>query len=193
MAFIRLFRSAVLPLIRSQDLEDQYNRKLVFYRKLAGYKIEFAHTMLRHFDDLYEQIKELESERVVMGTTNLLIARNGLLCASISNLFFSMEHSCKIACCLANPKFAQKVAKGIPVGHRDVFDVLRNLGRQPFSIDFDALRRIYAYIIKVRMVADYTELFYEELDVSSFLDLVVSSASEIFKFHKELLFECAGV
>ena len=124
---------------------------------------------------------------------NLSIARNGILCASVSQLFFSVEHCCKIACCLANENLARKVSRGIPVNHPDIFRVLKRLSAQGFLLDFGSLTKTYAYVIKTRMAADYTEFFYERFDVNPFVSVLLDTTINILNSQKQLLFECAGV
>jgi hypothetical protein len=192
--FVRVFRSIVQPSVEREGLLGSYLDKLVLYRKLAGYKVDvFPRIASLNRMGLASRLSRMTSEETRTAALDLMVARNGLLCACISQLFFSIEHSCKIGCCLGNEKFAKKVAKGIIVGHSDVFDVLRHLASQGFLLDFDSLRRIYAYVIKTRMMADYTEFFYEQFDADLFLPLLVNTAIDILNSQRKLLFECAGV
>lgn len=192
--FIQAFRSIVEPSIRKDNLIDPYLNRLVLYRKLAGYKVELV------VKTLYPYLAEISYELTTMTPgeketqeKNLWIARNGVLCASVSQLFFSIENCCKIACCLAHEKLAKKLAKGIPVGHTDLFGALKYLSTQGFLLDFSSLTKTYAYVIKTRMAADYTEFFYEQFDVNPFVTVLLHATINILNSQKQLLFECAGI
>jgi len=190
---IKVFRSVVRPAVEAEGLRERYFGKLVFYRKLADYKIRFALTTLAQFQHICEYFKQVSEERTESSEQGVWITRNGLLCSCLSQLFFSIEHSSKIACSLTDDSFAKKVAKGIVVSHGDVFRILKRMGRKGFALDFDALTKIYAYAIKTRMAADYTEFFYEEFDVQPFLSLLTQVANDIFNSQKDLLFQCTGI
>lgn len=194
LGFIKVFRSVVEPNIRKDSLLVPYFNKLILYRKLASYKVDLVLTTLQpYFTEMSYKLKTMTPSEIETQMTSFWIARNGMLCASISQLFFSIEHCCKIACCLANEKLASKVARDIPVYHGDIFQVLKDLGRQGFLLDFDSLKRTYAYVMKTRMAADYTEFFYEQFDVNPFVSVLLGATIDILNSQKELLFECAGI
>jgi hypothetical protein len=194
LGFIKVFRCVVEPNIRRSSLLVPYLNKLILYRKLASYKIDLVLTTLQpYFTEMSNKLRTMTTSEIETQMTNFWTARNGMLCTSISQLFFSIEHCCKIACCLANAKLASKVARGIPVNHGDIFQVLRDLGRQGFLLDFDSLKRTYAYVMKTRMAADYTEFFYEQFDVNPFVPVLLGAAIDILNSQKQLLFECAGI
>lgn len=194
LGFIKLFRSVVEPDIRMSSLLIPYLNKLILYRKLASYKVDLVLTTLRpYFAEMSDKLKTMTPSEIETQMPSLWIARNGILCSSISQLFFAIEHCCKIACCLANKRLAGKVAREIPVYHGDVFEVLKGLGRQGFLLDFDSLKRTYAYVMKTRMAADYTEFFYERFDVNPFVSVLIRATIDILNSQKELLFACAGV
>jgi hypothetical protein len=194
LKFIQVFRSVVEPSVKRSRLLDPYIEKLILYRKLASYKIDLVLTILhRYLPEMSEKLQTMTPTEIQTQVRNLWIARNGMMCACISQLFFSIEHCCKIVCCLGNEKIAGKVAKGIPVNHGDIFQVLKGLSKQGFLLDFDSLTKTYAYAIKTRMAADYTEFFYDQFDVSPFLPGLLSATIDILNSQKQLLFECAGI
>ena len=98
------------------------------------------------------------------------------LLASIGLSFFAFESACRVCCSLVCQAFAGKVAECQVAHHRDVWKTLKrlaglerssldcsNCSSAPacqFHTDFAALARIYSYVIKVRMLADYREFFY---------------------------------
>ena len=192
--FIQAFRSNVEPNIKQDNLIEPYFKKLILYRKLAGYKVDFVvKTLYPYLAEISHELTTMTPSEKESQEKNLWIARNGVLCASVSQLFFSIEHCCKIVCCLANERFAKKLAKNIPVGHTDLFGVLKHLSAQGFLLDFSSLTKTYAYVIKTRMAADYTEFFYEQFDVNPFVTVLLHATMDIFNSQKELLFECAGI
>lgn len=192
--FIRAFRSNLEPNIKKDNLIEPYFNKLVLYRKLASYKVELVvKTLGPYLTQISHELTKMTPSEFESQAQNLWIARNGVLCASVSQLFFSIEHCCKIACCLANEKIAKKLAKDIPVGHSDLFGVLKHLSIQGFLLDFSSLAKTYAYVIKTRMTADYTEFFYEQFDVNPFVTVLLDATVNILNSQKQLLFECAGI
>ncbi len=193
ITFIRLHRSIVVPHVVSTATLDRYLAKLVLYRKLASFKANLARTVSAEVASSLEAIERSHTKERETNRQTLLINRNGRLCACISYLFFSIEHSCKIACALGNPALASKIARDEITGHGDVFRILRNLGAQNFRLDFRALWRIYAYVIKTRMAADYTDFFYESFDPMYFLVMLTTTAEDILNSQKKLLYECEGV
>jgi hypothetical protein len=192
--FIKAFRSVVEPSIMKDNLINAYLERLVLYKKLASYKIEFVErTLYPYLAELSHELTTMTPSEKESQEKNLWIARNGVLCASVSQLFFSIENCCKIACCLALEKFAKKLAKGVPMGHSDLFRALKDLSSQGFLLDFSSLAKTYAYVIKTRMVADYTEFFYEQFDVNPFVTVLLDATINILNSQKQLLFECVGI
>ena len=192
--FIQAFKSVVEPSIREDNLIDPYLNKLTLYKKLAGYKVELVvKTLYPYLAEICHELTTITPSEKESREKNLWIARNGILCASVSQLFFSIEHCCKIACCLAHERLAKKLAKGVPVGHTDLFRVLKHLSAQNFLLDFSSLTKTYAYVIKSRMAADYTEFFYEQFDVNPFVTLLLYATGNILNSQEQLLFECAGI
>jgi hypothetical protein len=192
--FVLAFRSVVEPSIRRDNLIELYFNRLVLYRKLAGYKVELvAKTLYPYLAEISHELTTMTPGEKESQEKNLWIARNGVLCASVSQLFFSIEYCCKIAICLAHEKLAKKLAKGIPVSHSDLFGSLKYLSTQGFLLDFNSLTKTYAYVIKTRMAADYTEFFYEQFDVNPFVTVLLHATINILNSQKQLLFECAGI
>ena len=185
----------VVKVVEKDNLKDRYIFKLSLYKRMAEYKIQLVREILLPIMmSLQEDLDRMTVEEASVTLAQMNIRRNGLLCSAISQLFFAIEHCCKIACSLADPEFAEKIAHDDIIQHSDVFRTLKILGRQKYILDFDSLRAIYAYAIKTRMAADYTVFFYELYDAGGFLaDILHPVANDIFNSHKYLLFECVGI
>ena len=192
--FIRFSRGVVLQTIKQCGLMDRYLFKLSLYKRLAEYKIRLVEEVLcPQLLSIEDRLREMSVEDAETMRRNWIL-RNSLLCSSISQIFFCIEHCCKIVCSLGNVEFAQKVACDKIIQHENVFKTLREFGGKRYLLDFDALRRLYAYAIKTRMVADYTDFFHERYNGTSFLfHLFLPVAYDIFNSQKQLLFECAGI
>jgi hypothetical protein len=94
-------------------------------------------------------------------------------CSLIYDSFFATEYACKYLCAMGCYRFAKKIAESKVVGHSDVWKTLKDLsGIKKESIcgycfisescKFDAflhLSNLYAAIIKLRMLCDYSETF----------------------------------
>mgnify|MGYP001114175285 CR=1 FL=1 len=188
--FIRFSRGIILQTIKNEGVIERYLFKLALYKRLAEYKIYLV-------DHLFHPLFIGSYPRI--GTSRTLawfelISMKSLLCSSISQIFFSIEHCCRIACSLGDVKFAQKVAGDEIIDHRDVFKTLKNLSERKCLLDFNSLRKLYAYAIKTRMAADYTEFFHEEYDAGPFVfSVMLPAAINILNSQRELLFECVGV
>lgn len=105
---------------------------------------------------------------------NFIVIIGGL----INLVFFVFETECKILCSLGCFAFSIIYARNDIIQHNDVWKTLKKLSQNDpresinceicqmrrecdFSIDFEALANIYCYAIKIRMLADYDELFYK--------------------------------
>jgi tetratricopeptide (TPR) repeat protein len=118
----------------------------------------------------------------------------------LSQMFFSLEFSCRLLCSLACYRFSLKVLRSEVIQHKEVWKQVKRLGQNKgddceacavrdscrFEINFQALANAYAYAMKVRQIADYTTrlaslnifksgLFNPPLTYFSYLTKVVES------------------
>jgi len=188
--FVRFSRGTVIDMIRREGLLDQYHLKLSLYKRLAEHKINLVrHILLPQIVSTRDQMQRSSSD-----IASLSALANTLLCAIASQLFFAVEHCCKIACALGDLDFARTVASGGINSHKEVYRTLNALTQAGHALDFKSLSRLYAYAIETRMVADYTDFFHVQYDPYQFLlDVMIPAAHHIFNSHRDLLFECAGV
>lgn len=190
ISFIQFSRSTVIDTIQREGLLDPYQVKLSMYKRLAEHKIDFVwRFLLPQINLTREQIQRSSGD-----VGSLSVQVNTLLCVTASQMFFAVEHCCKIACALGNVDFARTVASGGIVSHGDVYGTLKILSQAGYVLDFKSLSKLYAYAIETRMVADYTDFFHLQYDAAHFLfDVMIPAARHIFNSHRDLLFECAGV
>lgn len=188
--FIRFSRGTIIDTIRSEGLLDPYRIKLSVYRRLAQNKIDLVcHFLAYQIAFTRDQIQRADGD---IGSLSALA--NNLLCVTASQIFFTVEHCCKIACGLGDVDFARTVARGGIKSHNEVYRTLKIMSQVGHALDFKSLSRLYAYAIETRMVADYTDFFHVQFDPAHFLlDVMIPAARHIFNSQRTLLFQCAGV
>ncbi len=112
---------------------------------------------------------------------NVVFGFLGFLQGMINVYFFGFESSMKIISSMGCDEFATKYATS-RVRHNYVWRTLRKIGDHSvsslcgtctskatcsFQINFTMLANCYAYIIKVRMISDYDNLFYSFAEIST--------------------------
>lgn len=106
---------------------------------------------------------------------NLVYSFLGLIQGFINVLFFGFESSAKILAGLGCLEFSTTLSNNQKFTHTDVWNALRHLSHYvpfgvcqqcqlqnqcTFTLNFEAYANCYAYIIKTRMLSDYSALFY---------------------------------
>lgn len=129
----------------------------------------------------FERLAEEEKELVLKAEERIQsshIQFVGIIGGLINLMFFAFESSCKVSCSLSCWSFAVLFAKNRIIQHDTIWKALRRLGKIEertstrcvaclmdkscdFEIDFESLANIYCYAIKIRMLTDYEDFFYE--------------------------------
>jgi hypothetical protein len=186
--FVVYSKREVIRPIDVDGMFKEYCLKLSLYRRLAENRIDLVLNLF------LPQLQVVQKEFNLSGTLQLRTRANALLCATASQIFFTIEPCCKIACSLGDLEFGRRVATDAINNHDDVFRTLKTLARGSYVFDFNALAKLYAYTIETRIVADYTDFFHGQYDAAQFLvQLMLPAAQHIFNSQSGLLFECAGV
>jgi hypothetical protein len=132
-------------------------------------------------EQAYEDYRKLSSDELAEFKTisnKLYAGKNkitGLFSNQLSELFFCIEFQAKMMCGLLCLKFADKIKNGEIIQHNEIFQTLKKISWNKdnsqcrtcptnkscgFNIDFNSYAKLYAMYIKLRMISDYTEIFY---------------------------------
>lgn len=195
VTLIMSFRSKILPELKAKARDDYYLRRLIKWKNLAENGVEFAeYAWMLLLKDLSEEAVPALGNQAQAEAKKKRILRTGFGCSIIGRLFFSIEHSCRVACSLADPEFARKTASGEVIDHREVFRSLGKLGRSLSRSGFSELAKLYAYTIKMRMLADYDEYYYDnEVVLTSAISKLLPMAKFIYARQKGLMLECGQI
>lgn len=129
--------------------------------------------------------------------------------AFVNQLFFAFEAECKILCSLGCFPFSLLYAKNEIFSHNDIWKALKRLGKISqrgvtcqicrigdscdFSINFEALANIYCYAIKVRMLSDYEDLFYNYRESWEKMKVYFDMVKEVVASQMEITNKCLEV
>lgn len=187
--FVSHFQNAILPRLEQRKLSEKLAIEIDKYARTELVKTTFVlSSFSRLFDKTLEDIqwwleKYDKKARLRRGektgitglddlTDTIKIAYEDFVHLSVllPQMFFALEHSCKMLCSIGCYKFACKVLKSEVIQHRELWKQLKKLGHKTdgdcdicavkescnFQIDFLALARVYAYTTKIRQLVDYT-------------------------------------
>lgn len=125
---------------------------------------------------------------------NRLLDLSGYYVAAVGHLFFAIENSCKVVASLGDATFAAQVATELVTHHAHLFKALRRMSNLKVTHDFGALKSVYAYLMKARMLADYSELIQEhQATWHNIPELIYPSVKTFRESVRKLLFECRGI
>jgi len=192
--FIIYFRGEIQKQLQNKTLLDNYREKIRTYRKLAEYRYKAVELSIHEFLCFHHvEVDRLTEKDLELLEDDIALRIASFLSGCISQLFFSIEFSCKIACSLGHLPFAEKISKAKVVQHQEIFKTLKLIASTDFNLDFGALSKIYAYLIKARMLSDYTAFFFERRDTWRFVpEQFLPVTRDIFNSQRKLLFECLG-
>lgn len=127
----------------------------------------------------------------------------------INQAFFAFESACKILCSLGCFSFSILYAKHEIISHRDVWRYLKWLGKIiqgnvrcqickvsdtcKFSINFEALANVYCYAIKLRMLSDYEDFFYNYEESWEKIKVYFDKIKEVINSQKNIKEKCLEI
>jgi len=181
--FTKHFKESVLPLIKKNGYLPSFESQMEKYiRVLESKTISTFHNFELVIKKLWSDIRQIHSIQKYTPTKGARIDHfisesfkvvyvdfsNVLMIAS--QMFFALEFYCRILCALGCVKFALRIARAEIVQHRDWWEQLKRLSDKSHTncetclaldtckskVDFKALARIYAYLMKIRQITDYT-------------------------------------
>jgi hypothetical protein len=133
----------------------------------------------------FETLTKIEKEVILEAEQKIQLAHIqfvGIISGLINLMFFAFESSCKVSCSFGCWNFAILFAMNRVIQHDTIWKALRRLGKIGeqtstrcfaclmdkscnFEIDFEVLANIYCYAIKMRMLTDYEDFFYENPEI----------------------------
>ena len=194
------------------ELYDGYNKGLqAIYDALMGKigrKINFP-IEKNDFQALTEEEKRLVLE-AEEGFRLSYIQFVGLISGLINLMFFAFESSCKMSCSFGCWDFAMLFANNRIIQHDTIWRTLRRLGKIgektytrctaclmdkncDSEIDFEALANIYCYAIKIRMLTDYEDFFYENSEVWNQIEKYFKKLKGVIDSQKTIETKCVEV
>jgi len=136
----------------------------------------------------------------------------GLISGLINLMFFAFESSCKVSCSFGCWNFAVLFARDEIIQHGIIWRTLRRLGKIMektktktrcvaclmdkscvFEIDFEALANVYCYAIKIRMLTDYEDFFYENREVWYQIEEYFKKLTKVIDSQKAIETKCLEV
>lgn len=126
--------------------------------------------------------------------------------AFVNQVFFAFEAECKILCSIGCFAFSLLYAQNEIFSHNDVWRILKRLGKISqrsvncqicrisdscdFSINFEALANVYCYTIKVRMLSDYEDFFYNYRESWEKIKVYFDKVKEVITSQIEIKEKC---
>lgn len=125
----------------------------------------------------------------------------------INIIFSALEAECKIVCSLSCFTFSLSYAQNDIIQHHQVWKTLRRLGQITshnnkdcqscqmqnnctFQINFEALSNIYCYAIKIRMLADYEEIFFKDQKMLSYINDYFNILENVINEQENIKIRC---
>jgi len=119
----------------------------------------------------------------------------GIIFSQVSEMFFIFEFNCKIICGMGCYDFARKLSTNEIIQHQEIWKTLLRLSHKDnkcrmcfasktcrFKIDFRRMANAYACMMKIRQLADYSEIFYFHENLAE--DLINYSSKSVKVVHK---------
>lgn len=140
-------------------------------------------------DDIEKEIAQKASEDFY----SIYIRFTVMVIGLVNIIFSALEASCKILCSLCCFSFSSSYAQNDIIQHSEIWKTLRRLSQIgsresndckncqisnncSLNTNFEALANIYCYAIKVRMLADYDDIFFKEpqilYDIKEYFDIL---------------------
>ncbi len=179
--FVRHHRTSVVAGFDALRLQN-YEEKLKRFRKISEYKLLAGG---QHLSTLQSAEPTSQSDVVAVGA---------MVSSALNQFFFSVEYSCKLISALGDQGFATQLMASPITNHNDVFSALARLGLQKFLHKFSSLKRTYSYFIRARMLADYSELFFETPQTWHHVsETIYPAVQTLLQSSKSLLFESRSI
>jgi len=162
---------------------EKFKKNLVLEYKGVPYEKFWEEDAYEIFKNNVDDVEEIRSITI----RNYIYSNE--LSSYISKIanewFFIIENICKIYCGFTCYEFAVKLATHKIINHGDVHKTLKRLSKEKkekvqcivcknkgnckFKFDFKMLANIYAYSMRIRQLADYTEQMQHNTSLSNFV------------------------
>ncbi len=186
------------------------NNLLDSCKEVIGGNISFP-IRLEDFNSL-----EQEKQKIIENTNQKIFTTSiefiAVLGGFINSIFFAFESECKIVCSLACFAFSIEYARNNILEHAQVWQTLKRLSLAKsnlddsirceicqmkenckFSINFEALANVYSYAIKIRMIADYDDSLFKNIELLDKIKDYFNELDGVITIQEVLKIKCMEV